>query len=125
VAVADSCFLIDLMHGHAGARRVYSQLRDICVPAVVVAELMAGVEKWGNEEAAQRLMRFLSAFRCVSFTCEMARVYGKLYAALYSKGEPIPAFDMMIAATALSMGERVITSDKHFKRIEGLERILY
>ena len=94
MALADTSFLIDLMKKDAGARKLYNRVSTISIPSVVVAELMAGVEKKGNSNAIRRVDNFLSAFMCAGFTCEVAREYGKLYALLYSKGKPIP--DIMI-----------------------------
>ncbi|MHC1624397.1 MAG: type II toxin-antitoxin system VapC family toxin [Methermicoccaceae archaeon] len=125
MALADTSFLIDLMKKDAGARKLYNRVSTISIPSVVVAELMAGVEKKGNSNAIRRVDNFLSAFMCAGFTCEVAREYGKLYALLYSKGKPIPEFDMMIAATALHHGEPLITKDKHFREVPGLEVIEY
>ena len=50
-----------------------------------------------------------------------AKIYGELYAALLNKGKPIPINDVWIAASAKQHGLTLITKDKHFAEIEGLD----
>jgi predicted nucleic acid-binding protein len=47
----------------------------------------------------------------------------KLAWKLDRKGLVIPGTDVVIAASAIAIGAAVLTSDAHFKRIEGLRVI--
>ena len=40
---------------------------------------------------------------------------------LYKKGKPIPTNDIWIAASAKQLGHTLITQDKHFKEIDGVD----
>jgi tRNA(fMet)-specific endonuclease VapC len=57
----------------------------------------------------------------VPFGTEAADRFGRLSAALASKGTPIGTLDTMIAAHALALGVTLVThSRKHFGRVRGL-----
>ena len=46
--------------------------------------------------------------------------YSRIAANLKSKGTPIPTNDIWIAAQAIEYGTELITSDRHFEKIDGL-----
>lgn len=46
--------------------------------------------------------------------------YSRIAAKLKSKGTPIPTNDIWIAAQAIEYGAELITSDRHFEKIDGL-----
>ena len=46
--------------------------------------------------------------------------YSRIAAKLKSKGTPIPTNDIWIAAQAMEYGAELITSDRHFEKIDGL-----
>jgi len=46
--------------------------------------------------------------------------YSRITAKLKSKGTPIPTNDIWIAAQAIEYGAELITSDRHFEKIDGL-----
>ncbi len=48
--------------------------------------------------------------------------FGSLKAQLEQGGNRLDDFDLVIAATAITIGYRLVTNnEKHFSRIEGLE----
>ena len=51
---------------------------------------------------------------------ELSEIFAKIRASLRNKGELIDNFDILIAATAIEYNLILVTSDKDFKRIEGL-----
>ena len=52
---------------------------------------------------------------------ETSLEYGKIWADLAGKGKPIPTNDIWIAALSIQHGLKLITNDKHFAHIEGLD----
>jgi len=51
----------------------------------------------------------------------IAELFGALKASLEKDGERLDDFDLLIAATALTLNYAVVTNnEKHFRRIEGL-----
>ena len=53
-------------------------------------------------------------------THEVCSSYSAIAAELRKAGTQIPANDMWIAAVARSIGATIVTSDKHFTKVQGL-----
>lgn len=90
---------------------------------IVLGELLSGFDT-GNKAKKNReeLQQFLSSSRIKLFpiTSDTSNFYSTIYAALKSKGNPIPTNDMWIAAQAMEYGCMLCTYDKHFKAVDGL-----
>jgi tRNA(fMet)-specific endonuclease VapC len=78
----------------------------------------------GQRPEANRkyLSSFLSSARVslLELGSETAEHYADIWVALRRKGEPIPANDMWIAASAREHGLALFTRDSHFQEVEGL-----
>ena len=79
----------------------------------------------GRRTAENRaaLTDFLSApfVSVLPVTAEVSRIYGRIFAALRKAGTPIGTNDLWIAATALEAGAHLLTFDRDFSRIVGLD----
>lgn len=96
------------------------------ISVVTVAELLHGVERADTEVRRIRRQAFvekvLELFPVFPFDVVVARIYARLWATQASKGQMVGAHDLMIAATALSLGYTVVTANRRdFDRIEGLQ----
>lgn len=96
------------------------------IAAITVSELLHGVHRAST--AAQRhrretfVERLLAVVPVLPFDLVAARVHASLWAGLAAKGIPVGAHDLLIAATALAAGYRVMTRDRRgFGRVPGLE----
>jgi len=94
----------------------------IKVSSMVVAELIAGAYNSRNiEETMASVNGFIAPYEIISFDAYASEVYGKIWAELEKNGKRIGSNDLIIAATAMSRGDILITNNtKDFKRIEGL-----
>jgi tRNA(fMet)-specific endonuclease VapC len=54
-------------------------------------------------------------------TADVARRYGEIFAALRAAGTPIPVNDIWIAAATVDSGAHLLTFDKDFGRVAGLD----
>ena len=99
-----------------------SQPDDLCLSAVVVAELRYGAEKSRRKRFNHRLLDTLAQeVRCVDFDVDAATTYGEVRTALEKRGKPLGAYDMLIAAHALSLGLILITdNEREFKQVRSL-----
>ena len=95
---------------------------DIYVSSITVAELEYGARGSNNYEKNMSVYRqFMSAFKIIDFDTNAAVCYGDIRNDLKSKGNPIGANDMLIAASALSRGFAVVTHNaREFEHIGGL-----
>lgn len=98
------------------------EVGDICISSVTLAELQYGVYKSQFVEKNKiALTAFLAPITILPFSDKAAVVYGNIRAELEKMGQPIGAYDLMIAAHALS--ERLVLASnntKEFDRIQGL-----
>jgi predicted nucleic acid-binding protein len=70
--------------------------------------------------------RCLSPFKQIDFDAQMGRLGSQIRRHLRQNGCLIGDFDILIAATAIQMGEPLVTANiEHFKRVPGLECIAY
>ena len=97
-------------------------LGEIAVSTVTVAELMYGVEKSQYKEKNKTaLQAFLAPLEIVDFDFAAAQQYGVARAYLEKTGKPIGAYDLTIAAHALSLDLVLVTNnEQEFQRIPDL-----
>jgi tRNA(fMet)-specific endonuclease VapC len=95
---------------------------DIKISVITVAEMEYGVAKSKmREKNRAALMNFISNFEIISFELKDAEIYGIIRAELEQKGKIIGAYDMQLAAQALSRDYIfVINNTKEFNRIKKL-----
>jgi tRNA(fMet)-specific endonuclease VapC len=95
---------------------------------VVLGELMFGFRNGARfKENMNELNEFLE-----HDVVELAQIgkttsdrYSRIAAQLKRKGTPIPSNDIWIAAQTMEHGAELITSDQHFKKIDGLVYTFY
>ena len=97
-------------------------VQEICVCAVVKAELYAGAMKSSDPATTLAKQRsFLDQFASLPFDDAAAEVYGRLRAHLEQRGTPIGPYDLMIAAIALAHSASLVTHNtREFSRVPGL-----
>jgi tRNA(fMet)-specific endonuclease VapC len=109
-----------------GELRLAARVRSadaVMLSSVVAGELLGGFRRGTRyRENLADLERFLALPRVqlLAVTLITAERYGRVYAALRSRGKPIPTNDMWIAAHAMESGAELLSSDPHFQFVEGL-----
>ncbi|MBF0783879.1 type II toxin-antitoxin system VapC family toxin [Muribacter muris] len=93
---------------------------DFVLSSIVLFELCFGAEK--SQRKAENLAKLDKLpFEIVPFTAQDARIAGKIRAELALQGQPIGAYDVQIAAQAISRHLTLITHNiKEFKRVDSL-----
>ena len=118
--VFDTSFLIQLERQAAAL----AEGEEAAIAAITVSELLQGVLRADARHRAVRQARveaILGAVQIVPFDDRIARVHAGLWADLESRGRPLGAHDLQIAATALSLGWSLATLDERgFGRVPGL-----
>lgn len=104
------------------ARLRQAGVDQVCLSAITLAELSYGVEKSTRQEQNRLALRlFLVPLEISPFPPRAALLYGKIRADLERKGTVIGAYDMLIAAHALTEGFTLVTNNTgEFARIDGL-----
>jgi tRNA(fMet)-specific endonuclease VapC len=102
--------------------------QEVALSAVGLTELVHGIYRADSSERQALRKLFLDEL-CVGlavypYTSETAFVAGQIHGEQMSKGIAIPYADLLIGATALSIGFSVLTTNlRHFAMIPGLKVI--
>jgi hypothetical protein len=94
--------------------------RQICVPRIVLAELMQGAK---SEKELSVIGEFMEAFTIVDQTDQSWLKAGRLSYELKRKGKNINLTDCYIAVLAQENDCAVLTLDRHFKDIRQHTRL--
>ncbi len=95
------------------------------ISVVTVAELLHAVER-APSDASQRLRqawveRIIDHIPLYPFDAEAARVYARIWSQLIHQGVAAGAHDLMVAATCISLGFTLLTSEvRDYGKVEGL-----
>ncbi len=129
--ILDSSIVIDAERRGETVERMIERVvtlagdQEAALSAIGLTELMHGLYR--AQTAAVRLRRqsfldeVLADLTVYPYTRETALLAGKLDGEQQNKGVVIPFADLLIGATALSLGFSVITANmRHFQRIPGL-----
>jgi predicted nucleic acid-binding protein len=125
--IIDTSVVIDLEHVAAG-----DLPRELAVSAVTLAELAAGPHATADpQERARRqdrLQRAEATFEPLPVDANVARAYGRVYAAVSSAGRKARgarSLDLLIAATALASNLPLYTRNPNdFRGTESLIEIV-
>jgi tRNA(fMet)-specific endonuclease VapC len=87
---------------------------DAAIASITAMELLVGVERADDAHRRRRALHVeavLSSVPVVDYTLDVARTHARLAAQAMGLGRPRSAYDMMIAATAVSDGRTLLTTD--------------
>jgi tRNA(fMet)-specific endonuclease VapC len=95
------------------------------ISVVTVSELLHGVHRADSERRRVKresyVERIIDLFPVYPFDLAAGRIYGRIWANLLRKHLFVGAHDLIIAATAISLGFSVVTFNlRDFEKIEGL-----
>lgn len=125
-AAVDSNAYVALCNGDVRAASVIGSFPTICLPVVVLAELLYGA---GVSARAAQNRRRVEEFAAKCDLLEVTRKVGEQYAGtrmhLRAAGRPIPDNDLWIAAACLVAGVPLITRDGHFSHVPTLQIVTW
>ncbi len=119
----DTSVLVDAERGGSTLERVASDEHLISV--ISVSEFIHGIHRAVDGARRARRQAFveqvLVELEALPITIEVARVHSSIWAQLEAAGEVIGMHDLWIAATALTHGLRVATTNaREFECVPGL-----
>jgi len=120
--ILDSNIVIDIFRNDLETIERVRQLGSIYVPVIVLGELYYGANK--SNSTPKRTLEIEQLKRTVNLlevTEKTAKIYGEIKNQLSQKGKPIPENDIWIAAIAKEAGLPLLTKDKHFQEVDGIQ----
>lgn len=121
----NACIAIFNGHPHIVRQRMESFVArrgSVSLSAIVVFELRYGIAKSEQvERNTRRLELFLTTARVLPFDSDDAHIAGDIRCELERIGQPIGAYDYLIAAQALHHDLTLVTGNvREFSRVKGL-----
>lgn len=128
--VLDTSFIVDLLRGKPEAHQKLAEMEAEEVPLstteINVLELYRGAYLSGKTyQNLEEIKKLLECFQVLELEEPVYEIFASLSARLLSEGKPIGAFDELIAAITLLQEGQIVTRDKHFKKVPGLEVTSY
>jgi tRNA(fMet)-specific endonuclease VapC len=122
----DTCVISDFIKGELGtqSRMKHMLPADIIISVVTVMELRYGLVL--NPQRAQRIEpiinRLLDSTTILPLNIPESEKAAEIRAVLKTQGQPIGAYDILIAATALQHQLIMVTANqREFDRVPGLQ----
>lgn len=105
------------------ARFQQIQLKQLYIPTITLFELYYGIEKNNSHQRnILALENFIAPLTVVDFTLDAAKKAATIRNTLQKQGTPIGAYDIQIAAIALSLDMTLLTNNtREFERVNGLK----
>lgn len=125
--LVDTSVLIDIER-RAEALQTLTSARKGVVSVVTASELLVGVHRAETDRLQMQRRTFvehvLTFLRPIPITTQIARVHAETRAMLQRQGNEIDTHDLWIAATALTHGHQLATTNLNdFERVPGLDLV--
>jgi predicted nucleic acid-binding protein len=124
-ALLDTSFFVAAETGRA--RGEAAGIDETEVSVVTLAELTVGVLLAADEDRPRRLATLSaveSAWDPLPVDAEVARAFARIVADLRSRRRRVPLLDVLVAATAVVEGIPVVTQDRDYEAIPGVDVIV-
>ncbi len=124
MVVLDTNIVVDILNGKQTIIGLIKQYDVICLPVTVCGELLFGAKNSGSRVKNEaKYGAFIASCVVLDTNSLVAEEYAQIRLALKQKGKPIPENDIWIAAICAVNDIPLLSHDKHFENIEGLQLI--
>jgi len=122
--ILDTNGLSAMADGDSGLEPVLRRAPQVAIPVIVLGEYRYGISQSRNRARYEQwLAEYLAAFRILAVDEPTAIAYSGIRAELKQAGTPIPSNDVWIAALCRQYAMPLISRDRHFDAVSGLERL--
>lgn len=120
----DTDIVTDFLRGNSviDVKMISLPRERMCVSAIVAAELMHGMAKRPQAVRLNSMIEdFFDETEILPWDVDVARVWREFRADLERAGRILQPHDMQIAAHAIAQGMVLVSNDRAFEGIDGLE----
>jgi predicted nucleic acid-binding protein len=122
--ILDTNALSAIADGQPGATKMFVRTREVAIPVIVLGEYRFGIAHSRHLTKYKRwLEELISCSRVLEVGEETAMGYAALCGELKAAGTPIPSNDVWIAALCRQHALPLLSRDRHFDFIKGLQRL--
>jgi predicted nucleic acid-binding protein len=124
--ILDTNALSAIAEGEMGATQQASRASQIAIPVIVLGEYRFGIAQSRRRRAYERwLLELVTLFRVLDVNEETAIAYARIQVQLKEAGTPIPSNDAWIAALGFQHALPILSRDRHFDLVKGLQRFAW
>ncbi len=125
----DSAFIVDFLdseqdHHEAAVAWMDNRADPLATPAICAFEVLRGTARAG-EDRFDRAVGFLRTLTVLRLDLDAAMAAGRLDGELHGEGTPLSARDTLVASAARTHGYVLVTRDRDFGDVPGLEVAFY
>jgi len=121
--IVDTNALSAFIEGDAAAGELLRQQSRVCIPVIVLGEYRYGIAGSRHRAIYEQWLDLRTPhFDVLHVTDDTAVTYAEIRVILKQQGTPIPANDVWIAALARQLRLPVLSRDRHFDGIPGVNR---
>ena len=122
--ILDTNALSAAADGEPGALEVVSRAERIAVPVIVLGEYRLGIAQSRRREAYESWLReWVAAVDVIDIADHTAHHYAAIGLELKRMGKPIPTNDLWIAALCRQHALPLLSRDRHFDIVPGMQRL--
>jgi tRNA(fMet)-specific endonuclease VapC len=109
---------------HSGVMGILADVQQLVLPVVVIAEYRYGIAQSRHRARYRRWLDGLIADCIVlDVTEQTTHHYATINVELRHAGKPIPTNDLWIAALCRQHGLPLLSRDRHFDVVSGIQRV--
>jgi len=121
----DTNIIIKVINGDIAVIRYFERIDSVFIPVIALGELAYGASKSSKKEYNLKLFsEFAGEYPALNINGKVAAAYGQIKYDLVRQGVNIPENDIWIAAIAVNNDLELLTCDKHFENIPGLQSVI-
>lgn len=122
----DTNVIIDFFHGQPKTVKLFSSLdnKKLAISTITVVEIVYGACRTSTADYyINQFKSFVTDFSVETLSIDesVASLCGKLLADMERRGMSMTGFDSLIASTAVVYGCTLVSDDKAFGKIKGLD----
>jgi predicted nucleic acid-binding protein len=122
--ILDANALLAAADREPSALEVVARAEHLAVPVIVLGEYRLGIAQSRHKVSYEAWLRdWVSAVSVLDIDEETTQSYAAIGLELKTKGNPIPANDLWIAALCRQYSLPLLSRDRHFDFVPGLQRI--
>jgi tRNA(fMet)-specific endonuclease VapC len=122
--ILDTNGLSGVVDGDAGLEPLLRKASQIAIPVIVLGEYRYGISQSRSRQSYERwLTEYLPAFIILDVNEETTISYSAVRTELKKAGTPIPSNDVWIAALCRQHSFPLVSRDRHFDLVAGIQRL--
>lgn len=124
--ILDTNGLSAVAEGEAALEPILRKAAQIAIPVIVLGEYRYGISQSRNRKHYERwLAEYLPTFRILDVDERTTLSYSAVRTELKRAGTPIPSNDVWIAALCRQHSLPLLSRDRHFDAVAGIQRLAW